>query len=219
MHKIPTLFVRDPKTRRVTSAVTPGCEWVLHGEGVATVKLDGTCCRIKDGRLWKRHDVRVREIEGGKAPGDRVLICPAGRFQLLTALPDGFVAAEVMVDGKLEAAPPHDGHWPGWVPVGEGAEDRWHREAWECLAVGWRREGTYELLGPKVQGNPEKYARHELVEHGRIVLSDCPRDFEGLRAYLAERDYEGVVFWREEGNPGAEMVKIKGKDFGQKRGK
>ena len=26
--------------------VTEGCEWVLNGEGIATQKLDGTCCLI-----------------------------------------------------------------------------------------------------------------------------------------------------------------------------
>ncbi len=34
--KIPTLFVRDLEDRaHVTDEVTPGCEWVLAGEGVA----------------------------------------------------------------------------------------------------------------------------------------------------------------------------------------
>jgi hypothetical protein len=36
MKKIPTLFQRDETRRYVTDVVTPGCEWVLAGEGRAT---------------------------------------------------------------------------------------------------------------------------------------------------------------------------------------
>lgn len=46
MRKIPTLFVRDDKTRKVVPRLTPGCEWVLRGEGVPTEKLDGTNVRL-----------------------------------------------------------------------------------------------------------------------------------------------------------------------------
>lgn len=100
------------------------------------------------------------------------------------------------------------GHWPGWVPVGNGPEDRWHREAY----FGGLFDGTYELCGPKVQGNPERYLGHVLVPHGSEVLPDCPRTFNELREYL-KRDIEGVV-WH---HPDGRMVKAKGKDFGIKR--
>lgn len=49
MRKIPTLFVRTTGGRGkhfVTPEVTPGCEWVLNGEGYATEKLDGTNVRL-----------------------------------------------------------------------------------------------------------------------------------------------------------------------------
>ncbi|RQP22494.1 RNA ligase 1 family protein [Piscinibacter terrae] len=102
------------------------------------------------------------------------------------------------------------GHWPGWLPVADGPDDARHREAMtQALA-----DGTYELCGPKVQGNPEKFARHILVRHGKDVLADCPRSFDALRVYLCDRDIEGVVWHHEDGR----MVKIKGKDFGLKRG-
>jgi hypothetical protein len=53
-----------------------------------------------------------------------------------------------------------------------------------------------------------------LVRHGKEVLSDAPRTFDALRAYL-QRDIEGIVWHHEDGR----MVKIKGKDFGIRRGK
>lgn len=105
---------------------------------------------------------------------------------------------------------PKTGHWPGWVPVREGKEDQWHREAWE-RATG--EDGTYELIGPKVQGNPEQFPHHILVRHGLGVLADAPRNYDDLRSYLAEANIEGIV-WH---HPDGRMVKIKAKDFGIKR--
>jgi len=51
MKKIPTLFRREFNRSDVTifNEITPGCEWVLAGEGEATLKTDGACCAIIDG--------------------------------------------------------------------------------------------------------------------------------------------------------------------------
>jgi hypothetical protein len=105
------------------------------------------------------------------------------------------------------------GDTPGWVPVGEGPEDRWHREAF-VANTDYLPDGTYELCGPKVQGNPEHWTTHVLVRHGRDVLSGVPRDFEGLKAYLATHDIEGIV-WH---HPDGRVVKLKGRDFRLRRG-
>jgi hypothetical protein len=124
-------------------------------------------------------------------------------------------------DAKKGRTPPPDfepaqdydevtGHMPGWVPVTDDPADRWHREAFEGRE--YLPDGTYELCGPKVQGNPEGYVEHALVAHGRVTLA-APRTFDELKAYLAERDIEGIV-WH---HPDGRMVKIKKKDFGFKR--
>jgi hypothetical protein len=198
MEKIISLFKRDYEgTRLVYNEVVPGAEWVIAGEGVATRKFDGTCCKVEGGRLFKRYDAKK-----GKTP------------------PEGFIPAQ--------EPDPASGHWPGWLPVGHGPEDRWFREALEARTAytGHRAgtfgkttqlvDGTYELCGPKVQGNPEGFATHVLVKHGAYPLDDfCPRDFDTLRLYLLGHDIEGVV-WH---HPDGRMVKIKGKDFGFKRPK
>lgn len=60
MKKIPTLFKRtfDERHRKhITSDVTPGLEWVLEGRGIATVKYDGTCCALMDGKFYRRYIV------------------------------------------------------------------------------------------------------------------------------------------------------------------
>jgi hypothetical protein len=100
---------------------------------------------------------------------------------------------------------PVTGHWPGWIPVGDGNEDKYHREA---FANNWA-DGTYELLGPKINGNPERYPAHVLIKHGEYILHDAPRTFEELKEYLLQHDYEGIV-WH---HPDGRMVKIKAKDF------
>lgn len=183
MKKTVSLFQRNyDGDRLVRDELVPGAEWVAAGDGTATRKHDGTCCMVRDGKVYKRYD------------------CKRGQVP-----PDGFEPAQ---DADSET-----GHWPGWMPVGDGPEDARHREA--LAAAGATLEpGTYELCGPKVQKNPEGYALHVLVRHGSEVLSDAPRDWTGLRSYLANKDIEGIV-WH---HPDGRMVKIKGKDFGMKRG-
>ena len=61
MKKIPTLFERRFENHRVVEVlptVTPGMEWVLEGEGDATVKIDGSCCAIIEGIFYKRYDAK-----------------------------------------------------------------------------------------------------------------------------------------------------------------
>lgn len=100
------------------------------------------------------------------------------------------------------------GHWPGWLPVGDTPDDARHREAFAKQAL-WV-DGTYELCGPKVQGNMENFESHVLIKHGREELADFPRTFDAIKNYLLDGNIEGVV-WH---HPDGRMVKIKGKDFG-----
>jgi len=55
--KIPTLFVRNERDRRyVIDVITPGCEWVFEGEGVALRMYDGVCVKKDaDGEWWARY--------------------------------------------------------------------------------------------------------------------------------------------------------------------
>lgn len=175
MKKIISLFLRN-EDHFVRNELTPGAEWVQGGAGVATRKLDGTCCLVKDGKLYKRYDAKK-------------------------TAPEGFIPAQE----------PKDGHWPGWVPI--TLNDYWHKAAWDLLTE--RIEGaTLELIGPKVQSNPEKAPFHMLQYHHLAeVFPDCPRDFDAIKAWLADKDMEGVV-WH---HPDGRMIKIKKRDFGLKR--
>ena len=61
MKKIPTLYERifeNHKKVGILPNVTPGMEWVSEGKGIATVKYDGSCCAIINGRFYKRYDAK-----------------------------------------------------------------------------------------------------------------------------------------------------------------
>lgn len=183
MKKIPTVFERDwnGDKSRVVDQPHKDCAWVFAGEGHATRKIDGTSCMVRDGKLYKRRELR---------DGDE--------------LPPGF---------ELSTSDDETGKRVGWIPVGDGPEDRYHREA---FADGPHANGTYELIGPKVQGNPERAERHMLIMHGTGIagmLDNVPRCFDGLREWMAGKDIEGIVWHRPDGR----MAKLKLRDFGLKR--
>lgn len=189
MKKIPTLFKRDfTKHGEIYDEYSDGTEWVRNGEGVATRKYDGTSVLIRDGHMFKRY-----EYEDGKTP------------------PTDFEEADY---------DPETGKHVGWVQVGWGSEDKWHREAIsggdpDKVNMSQTPSGTYELLGPKVQGNPENYPNHILVKHSKasVLYPEPPTTFNELREYLADKDIEGIV-WH---HPDGRMVKIKKKDYRLKR--
>jgi hypothetical protein len=59
MKKIPSVFARNHETDcMLRDEVTPGCEWVLAGEGHATRKWDGTCVLVRSGQLLRRYDAK-----------------------------------------------------------------------------------------------------------------------------------------------------------------
>jgi hypothetical protein len=185
MQKIISLFCRNYGTNhRVRDEIVPGAEWVANGEGVATVKWDGTSCLVKDGVLYKRYDAKH-----GKVP------------------PPGFIPAQ-------EAPDPVSGHWPGWLKIeASKSSDVWHLDAIaprtpeDCGLA----DGTYELVGPRVQGNHHNLTKHKLILHGNDKFSEKPpRTFDGLYDWLIRHAVEGVVWHHQDGR----MVKIKRKDFG-----
>ena len=190
MKKIPTLFRREFEAHRVVRIdpdVTPGLEWVLAGEGVATEKVDGACCAVIDGKFYKRYDAKKNKKGVMKTP-------PAG------AIP-------------CDDPDPVTGHWPHWVPVDErDPADHWFVEAYKAATDGTLPDGTYEAVGLHFQTNPYGMDHDVVVRHGVKVIDLPDRSFEGIRDYLATHNIEGVVFWKDS----QPRCKIKRKDFGLK---
>jgi hypothetical protein len=103
----------------------------------------------------------------------------------------------------------------GWEPIEQSAFAQIFIEA--VSATLYAPEQTYELLGPKINGNPEKVSAHLLIPHGYMSLFDTEeleslgeRTHPRIGAWLnAHPDWEGIVFRHADGR----MAKIKARDF------
>lgn len=191
MQKIPNLFQRDPDNPgHVTTEVTPGCRWVLNGEGTAGQMYDGVGVLYDGVRWWAR-----TKIESFPGPVDFV---------------------------KVDWEPPR-GDGPGtpigWVPIEETPYVAAHAEAVEPLmqfGALMRRKpptGTFELVGPSINGNPEKAQHHRLESHANpTVWSDVPTDVDGIRefvqALLEHEGWEGLVWTHPDGR----RAKLRGRE-------
>jgi hypothetical protein len=104
------------------------------------------------------------------------------------------------------------GHWPHWVVCSrDKGEDKYFFEAYDNFFGPM--DGTYELCGPKVNGNPEGFVTHQLVGHGKLVIQITDRSFSGIKKFLEKADIEGIVFHHPDGR----MCKIRKSDFGLRR--
>lgn len=191
MRKIPTLFERkfdDSRVKEVLPVVTKGMEWVLDGDGIATIKYDGACCAIIKGEFYKRYDAK-----NGKP------------------VPEGAIKCQ-------EKADPITGHLPCWVKCDRfNPADKWFWSAFDVLVAtlpcyprdAKTLDGTYEAIGKNFRGNPYNMDRDILVQHGRNTI-EVERTFDGIKKYLLENYIEGIVFWKD----GEPKCKIKRSDFG-----
>lgn len=189
MKKIPTLFAREFANHRVVDIkdeITPGCEEAfLHG--IATVKIDGACCAIIGGELYKRYDAK----HGKKPPEGAIPCCD----------PDPVTG--------------HWPHWVKVDPTNNA--DKWFvRAAYNTPGrilngepICSLLDGTYEAIGKHFNGNPYGLCDDILEPHG-VKKVDVERTFDGIKEYLEEKYIEGLVFWLND----EPVCKIKRSDFG-----
>jgi len=184
--KIPTIFERDwdGDRSRVTRDLHPGCEWVVDGTPSAATRKYDGTCVMFDGTDWFAR----REVKEGKEP------------------PDGFVE----IDHDEET-----GKTFGWEPIAQSPFAKFFREAHAARLDLYPWEiGTYELCGPKIQGNPEHFDSHRLILHAQAERAQkFDRSYDGLLEFFEQTPWEGIVFHHEDGR----MAKIKRRDFGLKR--
>ena len=174
MKKIPTLFKREFEGHNIVNVLPelsdPGLQWVLDGEGVATVKWDGACCAVIDGEFYKRYDAK-----NGKP------------------IPEGAIKCQ-------EKADPITGHLPCWVKVDPNdPADKWFIEAEnyvEYIKTQIAPLYTYEAVGKHFNGNPYNLDYDTLIPHG-VDEIEVERTFEGIKKYLEENYIEGIVFWKD----------------------
>jgi len=188
MIKISTLYKKNPNNlAEVINEISPENSWVFTDKGViATRKYDGSACAIINGILYKRYDVkRGRQVPDGAIPCQEA--------DLIT------------------------GHHPHWLKCSHDKnEDKYFFEGFNSLSeLGKIEDGTYELIGEKVQGNPENVQGHQLVLHGSFDLNLKISDynFDTFREYLSDIDIEGIVFHHPDGR----MCKLRKSDYRIKR--
>ena len=171
MKKIPTLFIREYENNKVVRVVdeftNDECKRALL-EGKATIKFDGSCCTVIDGKFYKRYDAKR-----GKP------------------VPQGAIKCQEEADAIT-------GHFPCWVEVQtENPADRWFIAAYEKYEkeYGKPKDGTYEAIGKHFQGNPYNYDYDTLVPHGEDISILEERTFKGIKEWLSKAPQEGLVFW------------------------
>lgn len=104
------------------------------------------------------------------------------------------------------------GHWPHWIKCDRNDNsNKYHFEAFDNRTE-WK-DGTYELCGPKIQGNPEGLSSHYLVLHGKHEITLGSLEFNFIKEFLTHSNIEGIVFHHTDGR----MCKIRKSDFGIKR--
>lgn len=184
MRKMKTLFKRQFENHEIVKClneVEPECKWVLNGKGWATEKIDGTCCLIQDGKIYRRYDYK----KGRK-------------------LPKGAIPCQEKADAIT-------GHFPHWLLcTKDDSNSKYYLEAFERQKNEKLEYGTYELIGKHINANPYNLEIDILEKHGKRILENVPRSYEGIKKYLEEHYIEGIVFCRENGG----MCKIKRTDFG-----
>jgi len=180
LKKIPTLLKKiyeNGEYKGISNEVDERFKWVLDGEGIATVKYDGSCCAIIDGKFYKRYDAK----RGKKSPEGAIPCCE----------PD------------LETG--HHPHWVlvDW----DNPSDKWFVEAYETsIKLGDDlKDGTYEAIGKHFCGNPYGYNGDFLIRHGISVVT-VDRTVDGIRAFVRDNDIEGLVFWKD-GEPQCKIRK------------
>lgn len=171
MKKLPVLFERifeGNKFIGIVDKVAPGMEWVLEGEGIATVKFDGACCAVIDGEFYKRYDAK----HGKKPPEGAIPCCE----------PDP-VTGHWPHWVKCDRKEPGDKWF--WAAYDNAKERRENLSDW-----------TFEAIGKHFRGNPYGLDFDTLVRHGGVECS-VERTFNGIMDYLSVMPIEGVVFWKD----------------------
>lgn len=190
MKKIPTLFVRNEKWE-LTAEITPSCDWVKTGEGVATEKLDGANVLVvfdfEEGRytILKRANPTKEEKKVGIQP--RNIPCDKDDKG------DGY-----LIEAVANFIEKHDYHKLNSVIYGEAIGPKIQGNRYELEERTW-----VPFVPPYITAIPERF--------------NIPRTFAGLKeffdgkpgsAHYPGKPMEGIVFhtWYA-------SAKIKYKDF------
>lgn len=144
MKKIPTLFKREFDGHKIVNVLPElsdeSLQWVLDGDGVATIKWDGSCCAIIDGKFYVRYDAK-----NGKPVPENAIKCQ-------------------------DEPDPITGHLPCWLPYDENNNgQKWYGEAYKHADCELS-DRTYEAIGKHFNGNMYNLDFDTLIPHGIDII-------------------------------------------------
>lgn len=198
MQKIPLLFKTNEQRKYVIPEVNEKAGWVFEEPTIAHRKYDGTCLMRDTEDWWSRRST--------KEPAE------VKNFRLV----------------EFDA---NTGKHFGWEPISQSPFFKFWQEAigqqpLDCDFLNMRdgayELGTYELIGPKVNGNPEKLKRHRLMPHAHAqqlgdiqhleldLVEDVEVAYAELKRTLFYLPVEGVVF---KDRKQQRFAKLRRKDF------
>lgn len=202
--------MKDHKLRMVS--------WVFEGKGIATRKWDGVAIKVENGKVFRRYEW----VTGKAAPAGFVKV-----QDLNPKYPHLPIPGWVPVPESFKTSP-------------KGKDEQYLKEAWDTSIAILNADvpsrmakaevinpyaplptknvikelpnGTYELCGPDIHGNHDRFKGHVLLAHGATIEKKVPRTFEGLKKFLETYDGEGIV-WHYNTGTTILMAKIKRRDF------
>jgi hypothetical protein len=194
MKKMTTLykqqFTKLPDNKgRIFSGLSketnPENDWVFTDPTVVAYrKLDGASAAIINGNIYSRYMSRQRKNTAAQVP--------------LNGIP-----AQLNID---EATQTH----PYWVPAEAKGTGKHHYNAF--INQPGLPDGTYELIGPSINGNPDDVVINTLMSHNAdSLLVKLPEVItrEILKQLIISQPWEGLVFR----NSNDDMCKLRRVDF------
>lgn len=191
---VPTLFMRATTNDQVIPKLTPGCEWVMNGDGNISIMLDGMAVRVTGDVGTSK--TMARRVRGINAEGQHItawIPCsrenPADKY-----LWEAFDAEKPVTTGIWEVIGPQINGNPQNVP---------NHRMWRVLPAG------YQLL---VYGHSHK------IERGFKTTAESL--YKDVYRELADPacNVEGICFQIESWTNGlctvTKAAKIRKKDFG-----
>ena len=189
----------------VLSKINPIFEYVVDDKGrpsgatidkltispthfIVSAKFDGTCCYIKDGKIFARQDVKKS-----------VANAPEGWFPTAGTEPD------------------KGGHIIGFRPLDVKKGDKWHfmpilkddntkarfleynpttkKFKYVIRPIEDFNGKTLELVGPHVNGNKHQLEHHAYIVHGSVQVDAPWKTHSEIKKWLQEDGiiYEGIV--------------------------
>jgi len=185
------LYIRPGPYHRALSR-NPDCDWVYNDNSNVKYyeQFDGDPGLVRNGRLYRRFNL----ISGFPIP--------------VGWLHHSFNPAEI--DGR------------GWLPVRDSKSEfkSKHITPDTCYMQAFNNvnqdleDGTYELIGRTIKGNPYNLKGHRLWNHKAGLLElQLPKDLEEWKAYFTSSDPKmGVVMKHTDGR----LAKIKSNLVGVK---